>query len=279
MKLKLQNLTARYVPIMVAFIFEIRNEANADSKVAEKFYDSGIKYSKSGLYKRSILYFDKSIKLQPDYPEAYNAKGVALSYQGNFKEAKENYIKAIELKSDFEQAKNNLAQTKKAHDLQMNIQTRPKIFVKFQLNFFPETIKELYKDITFAAILHSSGYDEEAILYYQKEIDKNPSFLGSYVPLGEIQYNLGLFEESIETYEKMLKLGEYEEVYYNLSQSQYKLALTEEAKESFAKAKKLEDDRLVFMESMLLEDCQDTDNNRIDQTENSAILTGDHNEI
>jgi len=63
----------------------------------QELFDEGIKLMESSQYQKSIEYFDKAIKKNPENTSAFNAKGVSLFQQGNFDEAINAFTSSIEL--------------------------------------------------------------------------------------------------------------------------------------------------------------------------------------
>lgn len=54
-----------------------------------------------GWYQKAIVDYDEAIRLKPEFPEAYNNRGVAKRDLGQYQEAIADYDKAIELKPEF----------------------------------------------------------------------------------------------------------------------------------------------------------------------------------
>ena len=62
---------------------------------------------------RAIAAYKKALSLKPDYANAYNNMGVALTEQGNLEEATIAYNKAISIKPNYANAHRNLSSIKK----------------------------------------------------------------------------------------------------------------------------------------------------------------------
>lgn len=67
----------------------------------ELFFLIGTTYLQLKEYTEAISNFNISIKLNPNYPNSYNNKGIALAEKQNYSEAILNYDKAIKLKKDY----------------------------------------------------------------------------------------------------------------------------------------------------------------------------------
>ena len=66
---------------------------------ASKFSLAAVKGS-LGFHKESFDMYNKLTEVKPDYPDAWNNRGVALIRLGRFDEALKSYDKAIELQPD-----------------------------------------------------------------------------------------------------------------------------------------------------------------------------------
>ena len=71
--------------------------------------NKGMEYEKAGKYDAAITEFNKAIKLNPRFIQAYNNRGVAYNAKGELNQAIADYNKAIELNPKYAEAYNNLA--------------------------------------------------------------------------------------------------------------------------------------------------------------------------
>ena len=67
----------------------------------ELFFLIGTTYLQLKEYSEAISNYNISIKLNPNYPNSYNNKGIALAEKQDYSEAILNYDKAIKLKKDY----------------------------------------------------------------------------------------------------------------------------------------------------------------------------------
>ena len=64
------------------------------------YYYLGKIYSKIKLFKESLKYYNKALKLKPDFFQAYYDMGLVYEFEGNDKEALKNYKKVISINND-----------------------------------------------------------------------------------------------------------------------------------------------------------------------------------
>ena len=81
--------------------YENLKEAAALEKDPAYCYKEGERFIKNKDYDKAITYFDRALKLRPEYTDAISKKGYALYLKGKYSEAEECYDKALELSPDF----------------------------------------------------------------------------------------------------------------------------------------------------------------------------------
>ena len=74
---------------------------------AEDYFSLGVDAHQRQEFKRAIKYYSTAIELNPNYPDAYNNRGIARGTLGNYKGAIKDFDKAIELNSNYANAYNN----------------------------------------------------------------------------------------------------------------------------------------------------------------------------
>jgi tetratricopeptide (TPR) repeat protein len=83
--------------------------AEQTAKTPAQLLDLSLRYHQSRRYLESIRIAQAALKLQPDFPEAYNNLAAAFEELGLWDQAIQAATRAIELKPDFTLARNNLA--------------------------------------------------------------------------------------------------------------------------------------------------------------------------
>jgi YVTN family beta-propeller protein len=181
-------------------------------KLARKFMDKGnyykLLYEKSkseyarekleSLYNESIIYYDASIKLEPNNIESWYNKGLALSNLGQYESAIRCYDKVIEIDPDYVPVwnikGNALKHLGKFHE---SIKAYNQI-----LEEDPQNIIALYnKGLT----LSNLGQYKNAIRCYDKVIEIDPQNIDAINAKGLALERLNNYEEAIKCYDTVLE--------------------------------------------------------------------------
>ena len=159
----------------------IENDSSKDSRY---YFDKAYKFSKEGKHKESIVYYNKTIKLNPNNSAAYCNRGSTKGYLGQHFEAIKDYDKAIDLNPNNSYDYNNRG------------------LAKYYLGQYEEAIKDYDKAIeldpndSYAYYNRGNAKDflgecEEAIKDYDKAIELNPNYSLAYNNRGVAKENLG----------------------------------------------------------------------------------------
>ncbi len=132
---------------------------------AEAQNNLGAALSSLGKLDEAIARHRRALELKPDYAAAQNNLGTALSQLGNLEEAIACYRRALELKPDYALAQNNLG------------------------NAF-----------------RKRGKLEEAIACYRRALELRPAFVEAQISLGNAWSSLGNLKEAIAGYRRALEL-------------------------------------------------------------------------
>ena len=76
---------------------------------ADAYYNMGIAYKNKGNLEAAIDCYNQALKIKPDYAEAYNNMANALKDNGNLEAAIDCYNQALKIKPDYSAAYNNMA--------------------------------------------------------------------------------------------------------------------------------------------------------------------------
>ena len=206
----------------------IRNEKNFESSNVE--FLQGLVKINSKKYKEAIKNYDKAIKINPQFAEAYVNRGLAEAKLGQYKEAIQDYDKAIEINPQFAESYVN------------------RVSVKAKLGQYKEAIKDCDKAIEInpelaeayvnrGSIKAKLGQYKEAIQDYDKAIEINPELAETYGNRGNAKAKLGQYKEAIKDYDKAIEINpELAGAYVNRGNAKFKLEQYEEAIQDYDKA-------------------------------------------
>jgi tetratricopeptide (TPR) repeat protein len=209
-----------------------------EEKEAVHFYNEGVQLIINGKYEDSNLSFDKAIEIIPKFMKAYHTKGRVLGRLKRYDDVIKNCDKALELS---EKQPKILSQ---------------KSFALYALKKYKESLKiaqlavQYGNDVSItyearANAYASLGHYELAVSDYDKTLelvdDINNSnnaetYLNRFCPL----YNLGRYQEALETCDKALEIttspNKLPQIYSKKSAVLNKLGRYEEALENANKA-------------------------------------------
>jgi len=177
-----------------------KEKAGAMAKDPSYCYSMGEKFSKGKEYDEAIKYFDKALKLKPEYADAWSGKGYALYMKGDYSEAEECYDKALELMPDFKKVWYNKALLLG----QMGKYREAEEFFDKILTGNPGNYRVLYNK---GVALDKQGKHEEAIECFDRAIEKAPGNFDIWYNRGLSLFNLKKYEEAIKCFDKSLEIN------------------------------------------------------------------------
>ncbi|MCZ7383365.1 MAG: tetratricopeptide repeat protein [Candidatus Methanoperedens sp.] len=191
----------------------------------------GSAFSNLGKNEEGIIFFDKSIELDPYFASAWSNKGAAFFDLGKNEEAIECIDKAIELNPYSAQAWNN----------------KGSVFVKLGRNekAIECADKAIELESNFAEAWHIKGsayvaegkHDEEAIKCFDKAIELNPFLVDAWHNKGVAFSNLNNMDEAIKCFDKAIEFkSNFAEAWNNKGAALGNLGKHEEAINCFDKA-------------------------------------------
>jgi len=146
-------------------------------RYANAYYSLGVTLKELGRLNDAIEMLKKAIVLDPSHVESYNNLGVALQEKGELEDAIANFTKVIELNSNHASAYNNLGVA--------------------------------FKEI---------GNTNDAILMFAKAIELDSQFASAYNNVGMVYTDFARVEDALEMYEKAIALdSNYADAYWNKS--------------------------------------------------------------
>lgn len=127
------------------------------------FYNRGVVYSAKGQYDLAIADYSQSLAINPQYTEAYNNRGIAYAHKAQYDLAIADYTQAIALDSTCALAYNNRGL---AYAAKHQFRAIDDYSQAIALN--PQYAQAYFNKAT---TYHNTGYNREAISYYQQFID------------------------------------------------------------------------------------------------------------
>ncbi|WP_347274522.1 tetratricopeptide repeat protein [Candidatus Kuenenia sp.] len=213
------------VIIIITFLLSINQYATAKAlantkpennkssiNTAKDWFDKGIALVKSKKYKEAIECFDKALLFNPQYVRAWHNKGVALTDLGEYQEAITCFDKAIEIDQNFALALDGkgfaLANLKKYKEsitcLEKVIEIKPQLSAKVN----PTLAEAYYREGI--SLFHSNNFGEaiEAIGYFDKAIELNPSHKKAWHSKGESLLRLDEYLKAITCFDKAIEIDQ-----------------------------------------------------------------------
>ena len=199
-------------------------------------------------YDNAIYFFQKGIKINPNFIATYNNLGGTFKELGKLKEARNCYKKAIEINPEYASAYYNignlLKEEGKFQDAIVNYNKA--------IEFYKKEKKTEKNQSNYVNALHSLGGVqrelgklEEAKNYYEQVIKIKPDHEQAYNNLGIVLKELDKFNEATICYEKAVKIKpNYALAYHNLGIINKLLGNFKKTVNAFQKAIEYEPDNL-----------------------------------
>jgi tetratricopeptide (TPR) repeat protein len=233
---------------------------------AEDFNKLGINKAKERDFKGAIENFDRAIKLNPDYADAYSNRASVRHELGDDPGAIEDYKEAILLNPDCAVYHNNLgiisynsddyrgARVAHTRAIQLNPgyaqAYNDRGFARLRLGDLQGALKDFSQAIELNAddalawnnrgdvYFLELGYLQEALDDYTQAARLNPKNPKTFYYLGVIHSRLGNKEKALEDFIKAIELKrDFAEAYYNRGIVHYELGYSQRADEDFHNAK------------------------------------------
>ena len=165
----------------------------------EAYNNRGVAYGSKGDFDHEIQDYTKAIELNPNDAEAYYNRGVAYGNRDDFDQAIQEYNKAIDLKPDYAGAYNNrgIAYDNKG-DFDQAIQDYTKA-----IELSPNDA-EAYNNR--GATYGNRDDFDQAIKDFGKAIDLKPDYVEAYINRGNAYSNKDDFDQAIKDYNKVIEL-------------------------------------------------------------------------
>ncbi|PTL76327.1 social motility TPR repeat lipoprotein Tgl [Vitiosangium sp. GDMCC 1.1324] len=220
---------------------------------AEIHYELGLQAQQMGSVQEAYKEMQKSLELDPDYPEAHNAIGILLHMAFNRpEEAIQHYRKALEVRPGFSEAKTNLANVYLS-------QSRYDEAIKL----YEAALNDMLYTTPFIAqgnmgwALYKKGELERGLQSIKASVTTNPGFCLGYKNLGIIYDETGNVSEACRYFGRYREAcPDVADAYLREGACQVKQGKMEEARQSFtaceakAKSQGLQDDCRRLLEAL-----------------------------
>ena len=167
----------------------------------------GTSYLQIDEYDKAIDYLDDSIKINPNFQDAFNNRGIAFTKKKRYQESIKDYDAAINLKKDFFDAYLN-----KGISLR-NIDQK-----KFAIECFEECIKlnpgnsKIYNNL--GNVYKDLKKYTKAVECFNKAIQLNENYAEAYYSRGNLFQHYNHINLAVDDYEKVIKLEKNFEFLY-----------------------------------------------------------------
>lgn len=221
------------VASFVSDLLTPRTSALKSSKTKQEWVDDGNTLFNAGRYMEALNAFDRAIRIDPTYADAYEGRGSVLYLLGRYAEALASYEQAIALDTRFAQAyfgKGNVLYSLKRLEEALACQEQAleieptltdaylsKANVLYYMGRYAEALAA-YEEVARRDPNCAQAYDgmgwtlrqllrrEEALVAYRRAIELDPNNPSSYNGLGRTMYRLGRYQEALSFFEQAIQL-------------------------------------------------------------------------
>ncbi|GAC1651457.1 MAG: hypothetical protein NVS4B12_22250 [Ktedonobacteraceae bacterium] len=218
------------VASFVSDLLTPRTSALKSSKTKQEWVDDGNTLFNTGRYMEALNAFDRAIRIDPTYADAYEGRGSVLYLLGRYAEALASYEQAITLDTRFAQAyfgKGNVLYSLKRLEEAFACQEQA-------LEIEP-TLTDAY--LSKANVLYYMGRFAEALTAYEEAARRDPNCVQSYDGMGWALLQLFRREEALVAYKRSIELDPNNPSPYNgIGRTMYRLGRYQEALRFFEQA-------------------------------------------
>ncbi len=196
---------------------------------ALEWINKGVSLYNLGKHQEAMVYFDRSIEINPRDANAWNNKGAVLLNQGSFEEALKCYDHAIEINPRDANAWNN----KGAVLLNQGRYEESLKCLDRAIEINPNHANAWYNK---GVVLGNQGSFEEALKCYDRAIEIDPNLASVWYNKGNLLGRQGRFEEALKCYDRAIEVNpNFASAWYNKAFSEDKLGQKQDAIFSYKK--------------------------------------------
>lgn len=221
------------VASFVSDLLTPRTSVSKSSKTKQEWVDDGNALFNAGRYMEALNAFDRAIRIDSTYADAYEGRGSVLYLMERYAEALASYEQAISLDPQFAQAyfgKGNVLYSLKRLEEALACQEQAleieptltdaylsKANVLYYMGRFTEALVA-YEEVARRDTHCAQAYDgmgwtlrqllrrEEALGVYKRAIELDPNNPSSYNGMGRTLYRVGRYQEALPFFEQAIRL-------------------------------------------------------------------------
>jgi len=203
--------------------------AQARAEDPQYQYNIGLVYLNNGKINEAILYFNKSLYLNPRFDLALNALGLAYFMQGSFEQSLKYFQKCLEVNPNLTEAHNYIG----------SVYQEMGIIDKAEQEFRRAIADKTYKSrelpyYNLARLYFLKDKLQDALDFVEISIEINNRMVLAHNLKGVLLEKLEKFEEAIQSYKKALKIVPDDiNLKFNLASAYFKNGEITKAKEIF----------------------------------------------
>ena len=202
---------SKSIGININFVSPETNAINPDKTrpKADDFYIQASVEVKSENFQEAIVAYNEAIRLNPQYADAYNDRGVVRSALGNFSEGITDFERALQINPQYFIAYVNLG------IVRLNLNDNQQAITDFDRAL---KINSNFADAYFnrGKAYFNLGKKEKAIADYDRVLKINPNYAQAYDSRAIVRFRLGDKQGAIEDFSLALQLNPENAIaYYN----------------------------------------------------------------
>ena len=201
---------------------------------ADGQYNIGVLLESEGQLAGAVERYRRAVQLQPGHVQAHNNLGNVLLSQGKREEALRHYRRVLQISPDFAEAHNNMGNV-----LQSNGETHEAMTHYRQALQIKPDYPEAHNNL--GNVLSSQGRFDSAVQHYRQALRLNPKFAEAHNNLGSALGNQSKLTEAVRSFRRAVEADpDYAEAHRNLGIALQAMGRLEEAERHFRLAESAE---------------------------------------
>ena len=201
---------------------------------ADGHYNMGVLLESEGQLAGAVERYRRAVQLQPGHVQAHNNLGNVLLSQGKREEALRHYRRVLQISPDFAEAHNNMGNVLQSNGETHEAMTHYRQALKIKPDY-PEAHNNL------GNVLSSQGRFDSAVQHYRQALRLNPKFAEAHNNLGSALGNQSKLTEAVRSFRRAVEADpDYAEAHRNLGIALQAMGRLEEAERHFRLAESAE---------------------------------------